>query len=39
LRVSYHAFAGSRAAWDVIADDLPQFEDWPDPALVRKLMK
>lgn len=39
LRVAYHAFAGSRAAWDGIHDDLPQFEEWPDPALVKQLMK
>jgi len=38
LRVSYHAFTGSKAAWVEIRDDLPQFEAWPDPALVRKLM-
>jgi len=38
VRVAYHAFTGSRAAWDEIRDDLPQFEEWPDPALIKKLM-
>ena len=39
LRPSYHAFAASKAAWDEIHDDLPQFEEWPDPELVKRLMK
>jgi hypothetical protein len=39
LRPSYHAFSASRAAWDEIHDDLPQFEEWPDPELVKRLMK
>jgi len=34
---SYHAFAASRAPWDEICDDLPQFEGWADPDLVKKL--
>jgi hypothetical protein len=37
LRVAYHAFAGSRAAWDDIHDDLPLFEEWPDPDLIKRL--
>jgi hypothetical protein len=24
-----HIFAGSRARWDEINDDLPQFDEWP----------
>lgn len=27
----YHQFVGSGARWYTIADDLPQFEEWPDP--------
>jgi hypothetical protein len=38
LRVAYHAFAASRAPWDEIADDLPQFAEFPDPATIKKLM-
>ncbi len=29
LRVARHIFVGSRASWDRIADDAPQFEQWP----------
>ena len=39
LRVAYHAFATSKAAWDEIRDELPQFDEWPDPELVKQLMK
>lgn len=39
LRPAYHAFAASKAAWDAIHDGMPQFEEWPDPELVKKLMK
>ena len=38
LRPAYHAFVASKAPWDVIADGLPQFAEYPDPATVRKLM-
>ena len=37
MRPSYHAFAGSKAAWVHIGDDQPQFDEWPDPALVKRL--
>ena len=39
LRVAYHAFAGSKAGWVDIRDDLPQFDEWADPALLQRLMK
>lgn len=35
--VAYHAFVGSKASWVNICDDQPQFEEWPEPALVREL--
>ena len=38
LRAAYHAFAASRAPWDEIDDDLPQFAEYPDPATIKKLM-
>ena len=37
VRVAYHAFVSSKAAWIDISDDLPQFPEWPDPALVSRL--
>ena len=37
MRVAYHAFAASKAPWVEIGDDLPQFAEWPDPALTRRL--
>lgn len=37
LRVAYHAFADSKAAWIDISDAQPRFPEWPDPALVRRL--
>lgn len=37
MRVAYHAFAASKAAWVDICDGQPQFEEWPDPVLVRRL--
>jgi len=37
LRVAYHAFVASKAAWTEIRDDAPQFAEWPDPELVKKL--
>jgi hypothetical protein len=36
-RVAYHAFVASKAPWVEIRDDLPQFAEWPDPALLKKL--
>ena len=31
IRPECHIFAGSRASWDKISDDLPQFDEWqPD---------
>jgi hypothetical protein len=29
LERSGHIFVGSKARWDVIADDAPQYEEWP----------
>ena len=37
LRVAYHAFVASKAVWADICDDQPQFAEWPDPALVKRL--
>jgi hypothetical protein len=37
VRVAYHAFAGSKAPWTEICDGMPQFDEWADPALVRRL--
>ncbi len=37
LRVAYHAFVGSKAAWAEIRDDRPQFAEWPDPVFVKRL--
>jgi hypothetical protein len=37
LRPSYHAFVASRAPWTEIRDELPQFSEYPDPAMIRKL--
>ena len=37
MRVAYHAFVASKAPWTEIRDDLPQFAEWPDPALIRRL--
>jgi hypothetical protein len=39
MRPAYHAFAGSKAAWVDICDDLPQFEEWADPALLKRLIE
>ena len=38
LRVAYHAFATSKAAWDEIHDELPQLEGRPDSALIKRLI-
>jgi len=27
----YHQFVGSKAKWYAINDQMPQFEEWPDP--------
>ena len=29
VRPESHIFAGSRARWDEINDDLPRFDEWP----------
>jgi len=39
IRLAYHAFVASKAAWVEISDAQPQFAEWPDPALVQQLMK
>ena len=36
-RVAYHAFVASKAPWIDIQDDRPQFAEWPDPALTKRL--
>ena len=37
LRVAYHSFVASKAAWIDICDEQPEFPEWPDPDLVRRL--
>jgi hypothetical protein len=37
LRNAYHAFVASKAPWVEIRDELPQFDEWPDPELVKRL--
>jgi len=37
LRVAYHAFVASKAPWVEIPGDAPQFAEWPDPALTKRL--
>lgn len=39
LRAAYDAFVGSKAAWVEIGEGRPCFADWPDPALVARLME
>ena len=39
VRVAYHAFVASKAPWTEIDDAAPQFDEWADPALVRKLFE
>jgi hypothetical protein len=31
VRPTQHIFAGSKAAWDILADDLPRFDELPPP--------
>ena len=38
FRPAYHAFVAAKAPWVEIRDDLPQFSEWPDPALVKRLL-
>ena len=38
VRLAYHAFVAFKAPWVEIADGLPQFDDLPDPATVKRLM-
>lgn len=35
--VAYHAFVASKAPWVEIRDGQPQFDEWADPALVKRL--
>ena len=37
MRPAYHAFAASKAAWVDICDDLPQFDEWADAELTKRL--
>jgi hypothetical protein len=37
VRVAYHAFVASKAPWVDIPDEQPHFDEWPDPALVKRL--
>jgi hypothetical protein len=37
VRVAYHAFVASRAPWAEICDEQPQFEEWADPVLLKRL--
>ena len=32
-----HTFVGDKASWDVIGDNLPQFETWADPDVLVQL--
>ena len=36
-RVAYHAFVASKAPWVDIPGGQTQFEEWPDPALTKRL--
>lgn len=37
VRVAYHAFVASKAPWADICDERPQFAEWADPALTKRL--
>lgn len=37
VRVAYHAFVASKAPWADICDERPQFAEWADPALLKRL--
>jgi hypothetical protein len=37
VRVAYHAFVGSKATWADICDGQPQFDEWADPSLIKRL--
>ena len=39
MRPSYHAFVASKAAWVDICDDMPQFDEWADLELIKRLFK
>lgn len=30
VTIGHHIFVGSKACWDQIGGDAPQFEEWPD---------
>ncbi len=34
VEVAQHIFVGSKASWDVIGDDAPQYEKWGNESLV-----
>lgn len=34
VKVAHHIFVGSKAAWDVIGDDAPQYEEGDCPPLI-----
>ena len=36
-RPKAHTFVGDKADWDVIRDDLPQFDEWADPSVLVQL--
>ena len=36
-RPKAHTFISDKAGWDVIGDDLPQFDEWADPAVLIQL--
>ncbi|HEX4927479.1 MAG TPA: GFA family protein [Burkholderiales bacterium] len=37
IRVAYHAFVTSKAPWGEICDGQPQFSEWADPTLIKRL--
>jgi hypothetical protein len=39
LQVAAHVFVGSRARWDVIADNARQFEEMPDAETLARLLQ
>ena len=39
LRPAYHAFAASKAAWVELGDEVPRFDEWPEPIFVQGILK
>ena len=39
VRLAYHTFVASKAAWVEICDELPQFPEWADADFLRRLGK